>query len=276
MTYMAIFGDLSDMSTPEVLTILGQRTGKLLFDLPGESHYELHLCEATLRSLQVNGTTLQSELPVVFYHLAVLNRAREGRFEFVQTSLGALEYQLNLPRQELLARDDGGDEALERTSIPDKQTRFRLQPNPNQSVPENLQLFLQQSRELLVRGSSAEEVAQALGMSAMRAQIYFQRLRVLGLLAPVRAYLEAHAGYAPDDLVTDKSEARRLEANGLEASRVEVSVRPGQTLSATPLPRPASYRRVITRDSYTNTTPDKPQRSFVRRLLSALTLGAIR
>ncbi len=269
MNYMAIFGDLSDMSTPEVLTILGQRTGKLLFELPGESHYELHLCEATLRSLQVNGTS-QSELPVVFYHLAVLNRAREGRFEFVQTPVGALEYQLNLPRQELLARDDGGDEALERTSIPDKQTRFRLQPNPNQSAPENLQLFIQQSQDLLVRGSSAEEVAQALGISAMRAQIYFQRLRVLGLLAPVRAYLEAYTGYAPD----------APETGGVgEAGGVEAGTRPRYT-SAQPLtsslPRPASERRVITRDSYTNTTPDKPQRSFVRRLLSALTLGAIR
>ena len=257
---MAIFGDLSDMSTPEVLTILGQRTGKLLFDLSGETRYELHLCEATLWSLQVNGT-LQSELPVVFYHLAILNRAREGRFEFVQTALSALEHQLNLPRQELLARDDGGDEALERASIPDKQTRFRLKSAPNQLVPENLQLFLQGSQDLLVRGSSAEEVAQALGMSAMRAQIYFQRLRVLGLLAPVRAYTETYAGYAPD---------------GLETLKTETSVRPGYTSPTSPLPRPTSERRVITRDSYTNTTPDKPPRSFVRRLLSALTLGAIR
>ena len=248
---MAIFGDLSDMSTPEVLTILGRRTGKLLLELPGRNRYELHLCEATLWSFQVGGVP-QTELLVVFYHLALLNRAREGRFEFINTGLSALDHQLDLSRQELLARDDGGNEALEHTAIPDKQTRFRLKPGSSQNVPENLQFFLQSAQALLLRGSSAEEVAQALGMSAMRAQIYFQRLRVLGQITPVRAY------------------------TALAAEPAVNPVNPNTRLETRATPHPASPRQVLTRDPYANVTPDKPARSFVRRLLSALTLGAIR
>lgn len=257
---MAIFGDLSEMSTPEILTILGRRTGKLLFDLPGETRYELHLCEATLWSLQVDGS-LQNELPVIFYHLAILNRARAGRFEFVQTTPSALEHQLDLPHQALLARDDGGDEALHAAS-PDKRTCFLLQSDSSQAVPENLQLFLQQSQALLARGSSAEEVAEALNMSAMRAQIYFQQLRILGQIAPVHAYIEPCAEpYA--ESYTEPSAGTYTE--------------PGRASPAAPtIPRSASDRQVITRDAYTNATPDKPPRSLVRRLLSALTLGAIR
>ena len=263
---MAIFGDLADMSTPEILTILGQRTGKLLFKLPEENCYELHLCEATLWSLQLNGTW-QSELPAVFYHLSVLNRAREGRFEFINTTFAALEHQLDLPRQELLVRDDGSSEPSATAvvlndkvsdkfldnELPDKQTRFRLKPGQSQAVPENLQLFLQQSQALLARGSSAEEVAQALGISAMRAQIYFQRLRVLGQITPVRAYTAA--AFA-------ESGGTRAETQGGQ-----------RPLAAPTVPRP---RQVITRDPYANATPDKPARSLIRRLLSALTLGAIR
>lgn len=260
---MAIFGDLSDMSTPEVLTILGRRTGKLLIDLPGPTRYELHLCEATLWSLQVDGTA-HMELPVVFYHLAILNRAREGRFEFVGTTLSALEHQLDLPRQELLARDDGGDEALEKSAIPDKQTRFRLRPGASQAVPENLQVFLQQSQALLARGSSAEEVAQGLGMSAMRVQIYFQRLRVLGRITPVRAYAAPDRKDYGNNYSRDYSEAYGGTPRG------ETSV------SLPAASRPAPNRPAITRDSYTHITPDKPPRSLVRRLLSVLTLGAIR
>ena len=237
------------MPAPEVLTILGRRTGKLLLDLPNRDPYELHLHEATLWSLYVGGVP-QTEVSMVLQHLSVLNRAREGRFEFVNTSSAALDHQLDLSRQELLARDaggdDGGDEALATTAMPDKGTRFRLKPGSSEHVPENLQSFLASAQTFLTQGSSAEEVAQALGMSVLRTQIYFQRLRVLGHLTPVRAF------------------------------QAELEQFAGQILPAAPPLRPASNRQVLARDAYTNATPDKPARSLVRRLLSVLTLGAIR
>lgn len=307
---MAIFGDLSDMSTLEVLHMLGPRTGKLLIRPAPDRLYELHLCEGAILSFRDDGLALY-DTAALRHSVKTLLELRSGEFEFSQTLLNALHYEVNFARQEIWQIAATLETEAESLNAPDKATRFKLKGgfNPEIQLPEDLHTFMQNAHDHLFLGSSASDLAEILNLPVTQVQMYFQRLRSLGRITPVRAYAATYATYtppppAPEARITalrrqPPSQAapntplpaaetpvanpgvrpapdfRPTESHTVESQPVDsypVDSRPGASRPVTsrpapePRPAPATAHPPLPQ-------PERPKRSFIRRLLSVLSLG---
>ena len=79
---MAIFGTLDEMPLPEILTMLGRRTGKLhLSGLPQGQIYELYLDKANLKALHVDRKFLATDM-LVREAMVKLSNYEKGTFKF--------------------------------------------------------------------------------------------------------------------------------------------------------------------------------------------------
>jgi hypothetical protein len=249
---MAIFGDLSDMSTPEVLNMLGPRTGKLLIRPAAEKEYELHLREGVIHCLKDNGFSML-DTSALRQRVTDLLGMRSGSFEFSQTLPSALEYEVKFTRNEIwqiAASLTPDSQSVGSEHIPDSATRFRLKNtyNADLKLPEDILDFMQKSHDLLFSGCSAGELANALNLPVAQVQIYFQRLRSLDRITPVRAYAANYGSYSPP----------------APAPMPAAAVAPSSFARTAPIPAAAKP----------STAPaPRPKQNFVRRLLSALSFG---
>ena len=87
---MAIFGDLAEMPTPEVLRILGSRTGKLHVRPDLKKQFELHLSEGTVLCFKEDGFSVRDPKELRRGLTALLG-LRYGGFEFSQALPTELE-----------------------------------------------------------------------------------------------------------------------------------------------------------------------------------------
>ncbi len=253
---MAIFGDLSDMSAPEVLHMLGARTGKLFINTKAGKKFELHLREGMILSFQDDGFSILDTVSLRRSVKALLEM-RAGKFEFSQTSLKALAHEVSFTREEILqiAADlQPQQDTLGSEHIPDQATRFRLKNGFNADVrlPDDLRDFMQRSHDHLFSGCSASELASALRLSVPQVQIYFQRLRSLDRITPVRAYATNYGGYT--------------------SSFSSYSSMPPRAMAMESAP-PSSYVRPPSATVKYTPAPPRPKKGLIQRLLSVFSFG---
>lgn len=255
LNLMAIFGDLADMSTPEVLHMLGPRTGKLLIRPDPKKKYELHLSEGVILCFKDDGFSVRDTSAL---RLSVTNllEMRVGGFEFSQTPLNTLEREVNFTQQEIwqiAASLDTETDTSTTEHTPDQATRFKLKTGFDTSLklPDDLSDFMRRGHDQLFVGCSASELADSLRLPVAQIQVYFQRLRSLGRITPVRAYATNYSSYQPAHVV----------------------------VSAVAAPAPRSYSQTTSTPARTPTPirteqSAPPKQSFVRRLLAAFSFGA--
>ena len=196
---MAIFGDLVTMSTPDVLKMLGSRTGKLHIWSASRRQYELHLQQGAVCYFREDGVSVKDKLTLQ-KSLVELFKLRQGEFDFGPTPATVLTHEVHMTRQEvwqLLATTEVEGEAAEVNAVTNKTTRFKLKGGSptTTELPTNLQVFLQRSRTLLAAGCSASELAEVVKLPVSLVQLYFIRLRSLDIIMPVRAYATNYGGY---------------------------------------------------------------------------------
>ena len=250
---MAIFGALNELPIPEILTMLGRRSGKLkLWNLESKHRYELHMHEAKLKALYIDQQAV-NDIMFVRESMIELIDAEQGSFEFERHPPDSLSQQLDIPVEQLLLSTATAIDEMKayRQRFADQRTRFRSVGPVDVWLDDNLYMFWQYSSHLLENGCSAEEVAEHLNMQLDQVQLNLYKLRSLGKIAPVRAYQESHVG----------RQSRKAEA----ASDIidwDGSAQSGAQPTAAEKPPKEKPRK-----------EEKKDKGLVNRLLKALSFG---
>ncbi len=207
---MAIFGTLEEMPLPELLTMLGKRTGKLkLTKLPQQQNYDLYLDKAKLKALHINGQGLANNLLV---HEAIIKLLgfEQGIFEFQRLTQGQLEQSLDIAIDKLLLQTATEIDEIEahRERFPDPKTRFKSSGQVDIWIDNDLYTFWQSCSSLLNKGCSTEDIAQHLSLDMELVQLNLYKLRSLGKIAPLRAFEQ---GSTPSKPKKDTSLSKDIE-----------------------------------------------------------------
>lgn len=186
---MAIIGDLSDLPFLEIFNVVGDRTGRLLFGLPGRPRFELEVHAGALRGLRLGDERIDDPLRAR-EELLPLVEADGGVFAFHRAARSDLEGALHLPIPPLLlGLASALDEiAAYRDRFAEARTRFRLAGNrsgASEPLEHDLALFLERASGLLHQGADAEELAQALGLGLDPVRFRLHKLRSLGRVCVV-------------------------------------------------------------------------------------------
>lgn len=193
---MAIFGNLKDMPFPDLVAMLGRRSGVLeVFGLPGKRQgYAVALDGGKVVWVREGRRFLD---PVeARFALQELMRSGEGAFEFVPGVPPANGVPLGWPLERLLLSMTSMEDerAAYAPLLPDPKTRFQA-ASLEVWLEEPLWSFWERAKGLLRGGASAEEIAKALHLPLDEVRYYLHKLRLVGKVAPVRAY-EATRGDA--------------------------------------------------------------------------------
>ena len=188
---MALFGSLDSMPLEELLLVLKSKEGALeIWNVKGLPATTLYLKPGRIRSIDQRGKPLPPEAAKAV--LLTLLKAREGRFEFLPNLRPLHRVRLNWPTEKALLSLVTLHDELDRYRglLPDPQTRFRLQGSP----PEDARYrgFPEKAAPYLERGTTAQELAQALALPVDLVRLYLLRLERLGVLRR-----EAQKGAAP-------------------------------------------------------------------------------
>ena len=188
---MAIFGDFQDMPLVDLLSMLGRRSGLLdVWDVGGKrNRYILALDRGNLLWMKDEGGYLDP----LKARSALLELASAGRgaFEFTPIEPPKGSPLLNWPIERvLLSVTTIHDELASYNSLlPDPKTRFQVAAL-EVWLEEPLYSFWERAKPLLQAGASAEDLASRLRLPLDEVRYYLHKLRLVGKVAPVRAYEE--------------------------------------------------------------------------------------
>ncbi len=188
---MAIYGNLSEFPFFEVIGMLGQRTGVLCFThlRPFES-VELHLERGQLQGLSVDGVPIV-DASMAHSYLAEIALSRAGDFEFRKRAPLGIRQPLGIVVKDALLRgqttgDTGDAQRTPSDHLPDPQTRFCVGAVPVAHLDAKLTAFWVKAQPSLLRGSSAERIAEELRLEVGHVQVLLYQLRTIGAIRPVR------------------------------------------------------------------------------------------
>lgn len=189
-TEVNLFGELSDFPFPELISMLGRRTGRLLVeDLDAGQRYVVHVHNGHLRSMSGPHEPLRTEEDVR-RHITTLVSATRGNFSFTTVPQALIPQQHNLNLAQLMQTATAEVDELRRyrSQLPHPDTCFELTDAPAGHVPEDLTAFLAQASGHLAQGASAADLVRDLHLPLEDVQLRLLRLRHADVIAPRRAY----------------------------------------------------------------------------------------
>jgi hypothetical protein len=182
---MPLVGNLSEFPLPEVLLLIGSRTGRLrISDAPEIVPIEMDLSEGQAHGLHI-GDTFVTETSQIVAELSFMVETGEGRFEFTAQPVVSVQRDEALPINELvMLLVLHVDEKLARQrALLAPQLFYMLETPPPQTRAEpNLNLFYLQSRQLLSGGVRAEDLAEYLGFEENMVRLNLNQLHQLGFV----------------------------------------------------------------------------------------------
>ncbi|PYE53758.1 DUF4388 domain-containing protein [Deinococcus yavapaiensis] len=184
---MAIFGNLDELPFPDVIGMLGRRSGHL--NITTTAAVTLHIDDGHLLALYLGPQAIH-DAGRVREVILELTRAERGSFEFKRIQPNDLVQHHHLALNKLLLSITAVLDELAhyRTMLPAPETRFQQVRDAPEDLDASLKDFLDAAAPSLLLGASAAELAPRQGLHLERAQLYLYKLRALGLLTPVRAY----------------------------------------------------------------------------------------
>jgi hypothetical protein len=182
---MPISGDLNQFPLPEVLLLIGTRTGRLrLYDVPEFGIMELDLAEGNAEVLHIGGIDLIEHREIVT-QLSVIIGTGEGKFEFCPRPVVSFRCAHPLTINKLvMLMVLYVDEVLDRQqALPSDEPIYAVQsPVPEMWIDPNLNLFFDQCKHLLAEGARCEDIAAFLGMKDDDVRLNLTYLRQLGFV----------------------------------------------------------------------------------------------
>ncbi len=179
---MVISGNLENTPFHEIVTIISDKTGILeLWNLPGRRNYTLYIKRGNLRCLQLNGQfadPLQTKA-----HLLDIMSTKSAAFELrIAHFITPCDPALNWPLEKVLFSLTVVDDEIKfRTAeLPPPNTRFKIRPDAAPAGKANV--FWERAQPLLVGGTSAHELSQALEISENLACYYLAKLLGQGVI----------------------------------------------------------------------------------------------
>jgi hypothetical protein len=164
---MPIVGNLSEFPLPEVLLLIGSRTGCLrLYDIPTLADVEMDLSEGQAHALHI-GETFATEPSHILAELSFIIESGDGMFEFTTQPIVSVRRAEALPINELvmLLVLHVDEKLAKQRALMSPELFYLLEtPPPRMAIDSRLQLFFQQSRQLLSGGVRSEDLAEYLGL----------------------------------------------------------------------------------------------------------------
>jgi hypothetical protein len=182
---MPLVGTLSEFPLPEVLLLIGCRTGRLrLYDAPDFVPMEIDLSEGQAHGLHI-GDTLVTVTPQIVAELSLLVESGEGMFEFAAQPVVSIQREEPLPISELvmLLVLHVDEKLAKQNALLAPQLFYMLEtPTPDAAINPELNLFYLQSRQLLSGGVRAEDLAEYLGLEQTLVKLSLDNLHQLGVV----------------------------------------------------------------------------------------------
>jgi hypothetical protein len=180
-----IVGNLSEFPLPEVLLLIGCRTGRLrLYDVPEFAVMELDLSEGHAHALHLGGSFLTETFEIVS-ELSVIVETGEGMFEFDSRPVISVRRNEPLPISQLvmlLVLHVDEKLARQRALMAPEIFYMLATPAPEIWIDPELNLFYHKSWHLLGSGVRPEDLAEYLGLDHDLVRLNLSYLRQLGLV----------------------------------------------------------------------------------------------
>ena len=182
---MPLVGNLSEFPLPEVLLLIGSRTGRLrIYDVPDILPVEMDLSESQAHGLHI-GDYFVTERSQIVAELSFMVETGEGMFEFSAQPVVSVPRDEPLPINELvmLLVLHVDEKLAKQRALLAPQLFYMLEtPPPETAIDPNLNLFYQQSRQLLAEGVRAEDLADYLGLEQDVVRLNLDKLHQLGFV----------------------------------------------------------------------------------------------
>ncbi|VVM06652.1 hypothetical protein MAMC_01160 [Methylacidimicrobium cyclopophantes] len=184
---MPLSGDLNELPFPEILRLLRHRTGELrIGDKVTGEHFSFRFSAGKLVSASEGNGGIADTLAL---HSAIQRLSSEGRgsFSFEEAGVGELLGELSIPIDQILLSSLAAVRSPEGYAphLPHPDTRFHTAVPSTPWLTEDLLAFWVSSERLLLVGTSASEIAAALGLPLPEVLLELFKLRVLGVIAPL-------------------------------------------------------------------------------------------
>lgn len=220
---MSIGGSLADFPLPEVLLLIGHRTGRLrLFDLPEYGDMELDLSDGVAYALHLGGSAL-TETHEVVAELSVIVQAGAGRFEFRAQPVDVVhrETPLLISNMVMLLVMHVDSMLARQNALLSPEHYYELEtPLPNIWIDPNLNLFFQQTRDYLAAGVRAEDLAAWLGLENDVVRLNLGYLRQLGFVKLMdEAEIKAMQEQGLQEEISQKNQEFQLAAEASDLIR---------------------------------------------------------
>jgi len=220
---MPLSGDLAEFPLPEVLLLIGGRTGRLrLFDAPEFVPIEIDLSEGFAHGLHI-GTTLLCESVQIVAELSHAIETGHGRFEFTSQPIVSVTREQPLAINELVMQLVlRVDEKLakHRAVLAPELFYVLVAPVPTSDLDDNLKLFFLQSRQLLSGGVRSQDLAEYLGIDDEAARLHLYHLHQLGLVRLIETTdVEELRETMVEQEIADKTEDYQLAAEASDIIR---------------------------------------------------------
>jgi hypothetical protein len=182
---MPLVGNLTEFPLPEVLLLIGSRTGRLrLYDVPEIIPIEMDLSEGHAHGLHIGDSFLTEQAQIVA-ELSFMVETGKGLFEFSAQPVVSVKRDLPLPINELvmLLVLHVDEKLAKQNAVLAPQLFYMLEtPRPEMDIDPALNLFYQQSRQLLAGGVRAEDLAEYLGLEEAVVGLNLYNLHQLGFV----------------------------------------------------------------------------------------------
>jgi len=187
---MPILGNLSEFPLPEVLLLIGSRTGRLrLLDVPEFGIMNIDFSCGEVHALHIGSTTL-TESSDMLAKLSAVVQAQGGMFEFQLHPVTSVpRAQPLLINQLVMALVCYVDEQVAREQVtPPSQQHYILEdPEPEIWIEPELNVFFIAARPFLIDGIHLDDLAKRLQMDVSQIHIHLTNLRLLGLVKLIDA-----------------------------------------------------------------------------------------
>jgi len=182
---MPLVGNLSEFPLPEVLLLIGSRTGRLrVYDLPACLPMEIDLSEGQAHGLHI-GETFLTDTPQIVAELSFMVETGEGMFEFTARPIVSVQRDEPLAISELvmlLVLHVDEKLAKQQALLAPQQFYMLETPTADLTINPQLNLFYLQSRQLLAGGVRAEDLAEYLGLEETLVRMSLSNLHQMGIV----------------------------------------------------------------------------------------------
>ena len=220
---MPLVGNLSEFPLPEVLLLLGSRTGRLrIYDLPEFFPVEMDVSEGHAHGLYI-GDTFVTERAQIIAELSFMVETGDGMFEFSAQPVVSVRRDEPLPINELvMSLVLHVDEKLARQqALLAPQLFYLLETSqPEAWIDPDLNEFYCQSRHLLAEGIRSEDLADYLGQNGETVRLNLNHLHELGFVRLLETSdVEALRETRVEQDISQKSDEYQLAVQAAELIR---------------------------------------------------------